>query len=263
MKIKLFCDKCECPACCEPNKIMVVIPHGKQYSIEITDKLLYEFYCEKGHLNRFYITNPKYELLFDMGLCAYFNGFYREAVLDFAASLERFYESCTNIFLIARYPDQNICGEKIEQLWKPISRQSERQYGAFLSSYMMIKGHLPKLFSEKQTEFRNKVTHQGFFPKENDTLMYAKAVAEFIISVIEELTDGFKADKLGSFRFSETVQNNNQINKEMREKCLPSDEIINGHTIFSFFRNHHYSKEGWFDCMLKEFRGSYGDCYDA
>ena len=128
---------------------------------------------------------------------------------------------------------------------------------------MMIKGHLPKLFSEKQTEFRNKVTHQGFFPKENDTLMYAKAVAEFIISVIEELTDGFKADKLGSFRFSETVQNNNQINKEMREKGLPSDEIINGHTIFSFFRNHHYSKEGWFDCMLKEFRGSYGDCYDA
>ena len=74
MKIKLFCNKCEEPACAESNKIMVVVPHGKQYSIEITDKLLYEFSCENGHLNRFFITNPKYELLFDMGLCAYLNG---------------------------------------------------------------------------------------------------------------------------------------------------------------------------------------------
>ena len=48
----------------------------------------------------------------------------------------------------------------------------------------------------------------------------------------------------------------------MREKGLPSNEKINGHTIFSFFRNH-YSKDDWFDCMLKEFRDSYGDRYDA
>ena len=114
MKIKLFCNKCEEPTCAESNKIMVVVPHGKQYSIEITDKLLYEFSCKNGHLNRFFITNTKYELLFDMGLCAYLNGFYREAVLDFAASLERFYENCINIFLIERYLNQNAYGEKYQ-----------------------------------------------------------------------------------------------------------------------------------------------------
>ena len=61
-------------------------PDEMHYSIEITDKLLYEFYDVNGKLNRFFITNPKYELLFDMGMCAYLKGFYREAVLDFAAS---------------------------------------------------------------------------------------------------------------------------------------------------------------------------------
>lgn len=262
MKIKLFCDKCECPVCSEPNKIMVVTPHGKQYSIEITDKLLYEFYCEKGHLNRFYITNPKYELLFDMGLCAYFNGFYREAVLDFAASLERFYENCINIFLIERYPDQNVCGEKIEQLWKPIKKQSERQYGAFLIAYMMNKGHLPELFPENQTQFRNRVTHQGLFPNKDDVLKYAKAVAKFIIGIYSELTDGFKTDKLNRLRFLELIQNNNQLTREISENGLPSDEMINGYPIFSFFRNH-YSQEDWFECMLEDFKKNYIEHYES
>lgn len=49
-----------------------------------------------------------------MGLCAYFNGFYREAVLDFAASLKRFYENCINIFLIEHYLNQNAYGEKYQ-----------------------------------------------------------------------------------------------------------------------------------------------------
>lgn len=262
MKIKLFCNKCEEPACAESNKIMVVVPHGKQYSIEITVKLLYEFSCENGHLNRFFITNPKYELLFDMGLCAYLNGFYREAVLDFAASLERFYENCINIFLIERYLNQNAYGEKIEQLWKPIKKQSERQYGAFLAMYMMTRGHLPELFPDKQTEFRNKVTHQGLLPNKDDTLKYAKEVAKYIVNIYNELTDGFtNVDKLNYLRRLETIQNMNQLKKERDEMGVPINVNLEGVPIFSFFRNH-YSQENWFECMFEEFQKNCNNRYD-
>lgn len=237
-------------------------PDEMHYSIEITDKLLYEFYDVNGKLNRFFIKNPKYELLFDMGMCAYLNGFYREAVLDFAASLERFYENCINIFLIERDLNQNAYGEKIEQLWKPIKKQSERQYGAFLAMYMMTRGHLPELFPDKQTEFRNKVTHQGLFPNKNDTLMYAKEVAKFIINVYNELTDNFtNVNKLNHLRFLETIQNENQLKKERDEKGLPSNEKLEGIPIFSFFRNH-YSQENWFECMLEDFKKEYNNRYD-
>lgn len=262
MKLKLYCAQCECPENnCEPNKLVVVVPKGKQYLVEITDKLLYEYKCDNGHLNRVFITNPKYELLFDMGLWAYFKGLYREAVSDFAASLERFYENCINIFFIERYPNQDISGEKLEQIWKPIKKQSERQYGAFLATYMIFKGHLPKLFPESQTQFRNKVIHQGFLPSKDDTIKYAKEVARFIINIYDELTDGFKTDKLNHLHFLEVVQNNNQLKKEIKEKGIPKEEKLNGYPIFSFFRNH-YAQEDWFERMLADFQKSYGERYD-
>lgn len=258
MKLKKYCDECSCPTeSVNPTKLTIVCPKGKQYLIEMTDRCLYEFICEKGHLNRFFISNPKYELLFEMGLCAYYKGFYREAVLDFAASLERFYENCINIFVIKRFQNTEKYDNILQKLWKPISKQSERQYGAFLSIFLISTGHMSPLFEEKQVELRNKVTHKGYFPTKEETLRYAHAVAKYIIEIYSDLTNNFNVNELNHLRYLETLQINTQLTKEIREKGL-EHEKIQGNTIFSFFRSHYsLTDETWFDKMLKDFEKNY------
>lgn len=254
MKLKVFCDECSCPiGSVDPSKLTVVVPKGKQYLIEITEKCLYEFTCEHGHLNRFFVTNPKYELLFEMGLCAYYKGFYREAVLDFAASLERFYENCINIFIIKQFPDIKTHDEILLKLWKPISKQSERQYGAFIAIFLLNLGYMPPLFQENQVAFRNKVTHQGYFPTKEEALKYANAVAKYIIEIYSTLTNDFQIDSLNKIRCLESLQVTNQLNKELKEKGIEKEKI-HGFPIFCFFRNHYsLANKDWFNLMLKDF----------
>ncbi len=48
--------------------------------------------CDLGHEAQVYVSNLKFELLFDMGVHAMYDGYPREAVSCFASTLERFYE---------------------------------------------------------------------------------------------------------------------------------------------------------------------------
>ena len=59
---------------------------------DIRNESLYDVVCPKGHRFTVYLDHPKFELLFDMGAMAFLDGYYREAVATWAASLERFYE---------------------------------------------------------------------------------------------------------------------------------------------------------------------------
>jgi hypothetical protein len=59
---------------------------------EITADFTCTLLCPRGHSERWAIANPHFEVLFDMGALAILDGYYREAISAFAASVERFQE---------------------------------------------------------------------------------------------------------------------------------------------------------------------------
>jgi hypothetical protein len=76
--------------------------------------------------------------------------------------------------------------------WKKISRQSERQLGAFIVLFVLEFGIQPPLLANSNTELRNKVIHQGYFPTEEECLKYGRAVLNSILKTIRVLQDSTK-----------------------------------------------------------------------
>lgn len=180
MKIKFHCWKC-----LEENfGNMNLSFHHDETPKDISNDYFYDFTCINGHKNHFVVSNHKYELLFDSGIYALNDGYYREAVADFAASLERFYEICIRIILIECTKNGT---DSFDVLWNEIARQSERQYGAFLALYTSFMGKSPEKQNENMVAFRNKVIHKGEFPSKEETIKYAKYVAERIKNIYSAL----------------------------------------------------------------------------
>ncbi len=61
-------------------------------NINIRDDGIYEATCPEGHKTYTLLQQLLFEVLFDIGAYAITDGYYREAVSSFTASLERFYE---------------------------------------------------------------------------------------------------------------------------------------------------------------------------
>lgn len=68
-------------------------------------------------------------MLSQIGANAIIDGYYREAVSSFSASLERFYEFSVHVLM--RHFGKN--SQQFKSAWRPISNQSERQLGAFVA----------------------------------------------------------------------------------------------------------------------------------
>lgn len=182
MKIKLMC-----PQCLEESyariDVGVNVPKTELdffLPAEVTSDGIFEVCCKAGHKNLCVLSNPNFDILFDIGYSAYKDGYYREACLDFAASYERFHEYCIFTMLCQENDDAM---DDLENMWKLISRQSERQYGAFVVLYTNAVGKAPIELSRKWREFRNDITHKGIIPTSDETLQYAKAIGAYIVEI--------------------------------------------------------------------------------
>src|SRR5690606_36753730 len=102
--------------------------------IEINDSGVYTATCRNGHTNSAITQQHKHETLFDLATFAILDGYYREAVMSFAASLERFYEFMIFIGLHELECEEDV----IDSLWRDIAKQSERQLGAFIALYTSL-----------------------------------------------------------------------------------------------------------------------------
>lgn len=172
MKLLLTCFKCM-----ELNQSM---PQNSLYNVTMTDSGLINMTCMRGHTSYTMLQNEKFEVLYEMGIYAFQDGYNRESISSFAASLERFYEYSVRLFCNIKGIDDQI----VDQTWKTVSAQSERQFGAFYFLYMLIFGRPPTMISNKMTAFRNDVIHKGFIPDDKETFEYAEAVYNFIMSEI-------------------------------------------------------------------------------
>ena len=184
-------------------------PSEEAASVEMRDDGLYTVACSRGHTSITAIQQQKFEILFDLGAMALLDGYPREAVSSIASSLERFYEYYIQVICL----QHGIAHESFLEAWKSLSRQSERQLGAFLFLYLLenkkplnplILDAKPKSESGPPgitwTEFRNNVIHKGYLPSSEEVIVYGNLVYQFIYRLISELRVA-NSDSMGKATF--------------------------------------------------------------
>lgn len=171
--------------------------------VEFRDDGRYEFTCDNGHRTTTILQQQRFEILFDIGSHAILDGYYREAVSSFTSSLEQFYEFFVRVVLLNKKADI----ASIKAAWKQIAKQSERQFGAFVITYLAEFGQSPNVLSNSKVEFRNDVIHRGIIPSRQQAMEYGQAVLDVLrpdlIQLRDKCTEGFKAailHHLGSCR---------------------------------------------------------------
>lgn len=191
---------CICMECCATvtNEISLATdgePNSGHIGTTLLDKVpafglllpedngVYRFECSRGHKSVVLLQSEKFEILFETALYAIIDNYYREAVTSFAASLERFYETCIDVLLIANSAPR----DSRALAWKKIARSSERQLGAFVLTYLAVNGSVPATLSDKAVEFRNSIVHQGVIPSEEEALKFGNQVRLVIESGISAL----------------------------------------------------------------------------
>lgn len=149
-------------------------PEEEAALIEIGNENLHEVVCDKGHKWSLVITQQKHEVLFEVAAQAIIDGYYREAISSFAASLERYYEFFIKVISVQLPTDV------FEKAWKQVSSKSERQLGAYIFTYISIYHSLPDILSLSLTTLRNNVIHKGDIPSRVDAVKFGEAVAKII-----------------------------------------------------------------------------------
>src|ERR1039457_2606200 len=173
MKISLMCPTCA----------QAAGGFGTWFVETIREDGLYTGKCPKGHELLLATQTLPHELLFEIAVNAIKDGYNREAVSSFTASMERFFEFASKV--IARKRD--VSAELFEVVWKDVARQSERQRGAYVFLYVSEFKAMPSRLSTKMTELRNEVVHLGKLPELKQTLEFGKAVYEVIQESVRQL----------------------------------------------------------------------------
>jgi hypothetical protein len=153
----------------------------------VRDDGIYRFECPEGHQSITVLRTPKHEVLFTIASNALLDGYLRDSVASFAASLERFHEFATRV--ICR--SNSIPQKDFEKCWKSVSKQSERQLGAFTMLWFVETGNPPDLLPNKMIELRNQVIHQGKVPTYQDCTKFGQAVVDVISPIERTMLDQF------------------------------------------------------------------------
>jgi hypothetical protein len=170
--------------CLQQNGYPNLLSMGVQ---PVSDVGFFTSTCNVGHVTYTVIQSEQFELLSELAICAIIDGYYRESVASFAASLERFYEFYVRIVCASR----GIESATLDKVWRSILRLSERQLGAFVATYMLENSVIPRLLPEGTIAFRNLVIHQGKFPTREESVSFAQAVA----TVVSPILDDLKSDR--------------------------------------------------------------------
>lgn len=210
MKISLVCHLCseeDRKAYPEGSR-----PKWKRIEVPLQDSNVYTYTCERGHSATTALQNPKYELLFESGILALRDGYYREAVTSFAASLERFLEL---IIISLTFKEIEANEKEWKETWKLVASRSELQLGAVTLLYFkelgkampalnsaFIKEHKLNIGGKEPVNFRNNVTHQGFIPSYEVALHYGEAVNIYMRLVLASVTKEVGASALRAFHYN-------------------------------------------------------------
>ena len=141
------------------------------------------------------MQGPRFQTLFEVAVNAILDGYYREAILSFSGSLERFLEYYVEVITLKN----GIPLEVYQSYRRLTAKQSERELGAFLAAYSLENKSLIDYVGETKvttnngrqtfTEFRNSVIHKGYIPDENEAAMFGNVMLEFAQLILEQLKE--------------------------------------------------------------------------
>jgi len=169
----------------------------KLYREVVRDSSVYPITCDLGHETIAVITNPKHETLFEIGLTAIHDGYYREAVSSFQASLERWWEFYIRV-VTAKH---RITQEVLIPAFKEISRQSERQYGAFVFLRALEANTVLRRPTNNMVKFRNNVIHKGEIPTREKAEKFGREIWECISEDHDALKNQIRDDSTDPVSF--------------------------------------------------------------
>lgn len=182
MKITLPCLICVGAKCSD-----LIKSHCR---LDVADNGIYMMNCGNSHSSIIILQTVKFQLLFQVAINAIFDGYYRESVLSFQGSIERFYEFYIRVLAHSNKIDE----EQLQLYWKEV-RLSEREFGAFATVYLLQNKKSVPVFARKKvgltnlniTELRNAVVHRGFIPNRATAIAFGDAVLDYLKFLIEEL----------------------------------------------------------------------------
>ncbi len=159
-------------------------PSFEPFFVPYYEDRIAEIKCSRGHRSVHVIQSQKFEVLLESGADALSAGFTLEACASFSAALERLHEFAVNVLAI----HNKITEDTYRDMFKEMSRQSERQLGAFLVLFAMQFGSAYKP-NGKIVEFRNSVIHKGFIPTPEKAFDFCSKVYTEVVKITEFLLD--------------------------------------------------------------------------
>ena len=147
-------------------------------------------------------------MLLESGANALLEGYTIEAASSFSSAYERYFEFAINVFC----SHLSLNERHISDTFKQVSKQSERQFGAFLFLYLAVF-QKPYTLNRKITEIRNRVIHQGHIPTPEEVIEFGELIYQEIYSITQKLQA-----KLGS-----DVQNVVSASLSERNRSIPAE----------------------------------------
>jgi hypothetical protein len=184
MKLLIYC-----PICINETDLAAAA-----VDVEPTDDGRYAISCPKGHRIDMSVGYHTFQILFEIGINAIIDGYYREAIGSFTASYERFLEFFVKLVSLS----QGIEEQDLEKCWKNVSNQSERQLGAYIFQHLHTYKKPPQILSTKDVALRNMVIHKGHIPTKLECIEYGNAVLSLIRNDISELWSSHNRELIGS-----------------------------------------------------------------
>lgn len=186
MKLRIYCPICMAETGLAPSALYVEPVNNGHYDVS----------CPKGHHIVMSIGYHSFQLLFEIGINAIIDGYYREAISSFTASYERFLEFFVKLVSLS----QEIKEADLEKCWKNVSNQSERQLGAYIFLYLHTYKRPPEILSTNDVKLRNMVIHKGHIPTKIECLSYGNAVLSLLRNNISELWSSHNTELIGSIK---------------------------------------------------------------
>lgn len=179
MPLQLHLPPCE--KCIQEGKTRP--PVRISVGVPIIQGTLYSTECDNGHDMIIYMQNRHFEILFELGAIALVDGYFREAVANFAASFERFVEFYVRFIMWSH----GVSDSDVSETWKHVSSQSERQLGAFLFLQALENKTSASNLRSASVNFRNSVIHKGHIPASGEVVKFANEVFAYIRPMVHEL----------------------------------------------------------------------------
>jgi hypothetical protein len=188
---------------------------------ELNQSGIYEVECRLGHKSTNVIDNIDFEMLFEYGVNALADSYYRDAVASFASALERYFEFFVKAALHTQQADFSV----IDKAWKSIAGQSERQLGAYTMLYTQLFGQeAPLLSSNKEVPFRNSVIHKGHIPSREEAVRFGDKVLELMEISLSQLKTSYLQATEETFVYYGYNQQRHNLPKNTERLNSSSDE---------------------------------------